>query len=72
MWSKMVHFLTSYLVDCDFSAVNKILIKERNKIDICIRGDIRLKLTNLKPNVEGLVAKHQLQGSQYNNVRKVF
>ena len=58
----LLYFLTSYLVECGFSTVNKILTKERNKIDICIRGDIRLKLTNLKPNVEGLVAKHQPQG----------
>ena len=59
----LLHFPTSYLVECGFSAVNKILTKERNKIDICIRVDIRLKLTNFKPNVEGLVAKHQSQGS---------
>ena len=60
---KILYFPTSYLVECGFSAVTKILTKERNKIEICIRGDIRLKLTNFKPNVEGLVAKHQLQGS---------
>ena len=59
----LLYLPTSYLVECGFSAVNKILTKERNKIDICIRGDIRLKLTNFKPNIEGLVAKHQPQGS---------
>ena len=67
MWSEMVkillYFPTSYLVECGFSAVKKILTKESNKIDVCIRGDTRLKLTNFKPNVEGLMAKHQLQGS---------
>ena len=67
MWFEMVkillYFPITYLVECGFSAVNKILTKERNKIDICIRGDIRLKLTNFKPNVEGLVAKHQPQES---------
>ena len=67
MWSEMVkillYFPTIYLVECGFSAVNEILTKERNKIDICIRGDIRLKLTNFKPNVEGLVATHQPQRS---------
>ena len=60
----LLYFPSSYLVECGFSAINKILTKERNKIDICIRGDNRLKLTNFKPNVEGLVAKHQPQGSR--------
>ena len=59
----LLYFPSSYLVECGFSAINKILTKEKNKIDICIRGDNRLKLTNLKPNVEGLVAKNQPQGS---------
>ena len=40
MWSEMVkipqYFPTSYLVECGFSAVNKILTKKRNKIEICI------------------------------------
>ena len=60
----LLYFPSSYLVECGFSAINKILIKERNKIDICMRGDNRLKLTNFKPNVEGLLAKHQPQGSR--------
>ena len=38
MWSEMVkivlYFPTSYLVECGFSAVNKILTKKINKIDI--------------------------------------
>ena len=59
----LLYFPSFYLVECGFSAINKILTKERNKIDICIRGDNRLKLTNLKPNVEGLVAKNQPKGS---------
>ena len=59
----LLYFPSSYLVECGFSAINKILTKERNKIDICIRGDNRLKLTNLKPNIEGLVAKNQPLGS---------
>ena len=60
----LLYFPSSCLVECGFSAINKILTKERNKIDISIRGDNRLKLTNLKPNVEGLVPKHQPQGSR--------
>ena len=67
MWSDIVkillYFPTSYLVECGFSAVNKTLTKERNKIDVCVRRDIRLKLTNFKPIVEDLLAKYQPQGS---------
>ena len=76
MWSEMVkmllYFPTSYLDQCGLSAVNKILTKKRNKIDICIRGDIRLKLTNIKPTVEGLATKRQPQGSHLNSVSKIF
>ena len=30
----LLYFPSSYLVECGFSAINKILTKERNKIDI--------------------------------------
>ncbi len=42
---------------------NKIVTKERSRIDICMRGDIKLKLTKLTPNIKNLAAKQQLQGS---------
>ena len=62
-WSEMVkillYFPVSYLIECGFSTVSKILTKERIKIDICIRGDIGLKLTDFKANVKGLAAKYQ-------------
>ena len=55
MWYEMVkillYFPTSYLFECGFITENKFLTKKRNKVDICIRVDIRLKLTNFKPNV---------------------
>ncbi len=54
---------TLYLVECELSAVNKIVKKERSRIDICMQGDMRLKLTNLNPNLKNLAAKHQPQGS---------
>ncbi|XP_026475458.1 protein ZBED8-like [Ctenocephalides felis] len=38
-------FPTSYLVECGFSAVNDLLIKKRNRLDITERGDLRLKLS---------------------------
>lgn len=56
-------FPSSYLVETGFSAVNKILTKERNKLDISKRGDIRLKLTKIEPNIEEIMENHQSQGS---------
>ncbi len=65
MRSEMAKILlpTSYLVECGFSAVNKIVRNERSKIDTCMQGEMRLKLTNLNPNITNLAAKHQPQGS---------
>ena len=44
-------FPTSYLVECGFSAVTDILTKKRNRLDICERGDLRLKLTKFEPQI---------------------
>ncbi len=67
MWSEMAKVLLcfpkSYLVECGFSAVNKIVTKERSRIDICMLEDIRLKLTNLTLNIKNLATKQQPQGS---------
>ena len=59
----LLPFPTSYLVECGFSAVANILSKKRNKHDTCRRGDLRLKLTHLKPSIKALLANHQAQGS---------
>jgi len=59
----LLPFPSSYLAECGFSAVNDILIKKRNRLDITQRGDLRLKLTKLEPNIKSLCTKHQAQGS---------
>lgn len=59
----LLPFPTSYLVECGFSAVADILTKKRNRLDICDRGDLRLKLSKLQPSISELVSKHQAQGS---------
>ena len=67
LWSKveflLLAFPTSYLVESGFSRVNMMLTKSRNRLDITDRGDIRMALTKLTPNVEKLVEQHQPQGS---------
>ena len=57
-----IAFPTSYLVETGFSVVSQILSKSRNRLDIVERGD-RLSLTAMKPNIEKLSARHQIQPS---------
>ncbi|KAG0439031.1 Zinc finger BED domain-containing protein 5 [Dictyocoela muelleri] len=51
-------FPTSYLSECGFSAVNDLLVKKRNRLIITQRGDLRLKLTKLSPNIKNLCDMH--------------
>jgi hypothetical protein len=46
--------LSSYLVQRGFSAVNDVLQRERNRLDITNRGDLRVKLTKLLPQIKTL------------------
>jgi hypothetical protein len=55
----LLPFPSSYLAECGFSAVNDILNKKRNRLDITQRGDLRLKLTNIEPDIALLCANHQ-------------
>ena len=41
----------------------QLQIKERNRLEITKRGDLRLALTKLKPDIEKIVSHHQAQGS---------
>jgi len=52
-------FPTSYLVEKGFSAVVFLLSKQRNRRSICERGDLRLLLSELQPDVEKLISLHQ-------------
>ncbi|CAH1993401.1 unnamed protein product [Acanthoscelides obtectus] len=56
----LISFPSSYLVERGFSAVTNLLTKKRNKLDIISRGDLRLTLTKLTPNVDNLLLKHQV------------
>ncbi|XP_071042039.1 SCAN domain-containing protein 3-like [Parasteatoda tepidariorum] len=59
----LLPFPSSYLAECGFSAINDLLVKKRNRLDITQRGDLRLRLTKLEPNIKSLCSKHQAQGS---------
>ena len=59
----LLPFLSSYLMECGFSALTQILFKKRGSLDICRRGDLRLRLTRLVPDIKSLMCKHQAQGS---------
>ena len=50
----LLTFPSSYLVECGFSAVNDLLLKKRNRLDITKRCDLRLKLTKFLPQIKSL------------------
>lgn len=56
-------FPSSYMAERGFSAVSKLLTKQRNRLQIVKRGDLRLLLSNIDPRVSELVAKHQCHPS---------
>uniref|UniRef100_A0A5S6Q3Q7 DUF4371 domain-containing protein n=1 Tax=Trichuris muris TaxID=70415 RepID=A0A5S6Q3Q7_TRIMR len=55
----LVPFPSSYLVERGFSVVLDLFTKKRNRLEIVQRGDLRLLLTNIEPDVEKLLASHQ-------------
>lgn len=59
----LLPFPSSYLAECGFSAVNDLLLKKRNRLDITKRGDLRLKPTKLVRNIKSLCSRHEAQGS---------
>ena len=59
----LLPFPTTYLVECGFSTVSDILTKKRGCLKITERGDLRLKLTSLEPDIQGIVKDHSAQGS---------
>lgn len=59
----LLAFPTSYMVEAGFSHANAILTKQRNRLNLQTRGDLRLKLTNFKPNINSLAAAHQAHPS---------
>ncbi|XP_076044738.1 protein FAM200C-like [Oratosquilla oratoria] len=67
LWKEVKLFLlafpTSYLVETGFSRVMHLLSKTRNRLGTEERGDLRLSLTSMEPNIDKLAALHQSQGS---------
>jgi len=59
----LLAFPSSYMVHAGFSHVNAILSKQRNRLNLEERGDLRLKLTNIQPDVDALVRAHQTHPS---------
>jgi len=57
-------FPSSYMVEAGFSHVSAILSKQRNRLNLEERGDLRLKLTNIQPDVNALVRAHQAHPSR--------
>ncbi|CAH1965963.1 unnamed protein product [Acanthoscelides obtectus] len=64
----LISFPSSNLVERGFSAVTNLLTKKRNRLDIICRGDLRLTLTKLTPNVDNLLLKHQVIPAQSENI----
>lgn len=60
--SLIVSFPTSYLVERGFSVVMKML-SQRNQLHIVERGDLRLMLTDFKPDIDKLMSLHQVHPS---------
>lgn len=67
LWSIVQRFLiafpSSYLCERGFSAVATMLTKKRNRLHVTERGDLRLFLSKLEPDVNKLVKKHQIHPS---------
>ncbi|KAF2367302.1 hypothetical protein FHG87_001946 [Trinorchestia longiramus] len=61
--ASLLAFPTSYMVEAGVSHVKAILTKQRNRLNLENRGDLRLKLTNLKPNINSLAAARQAHPS---------
>ena len=56
-------FPTTYLVEKGFSAVVNLLQKNRNRLQIATKGDLKLFLSDIKPDFVALASRHQAQGS---------
>lgn len=56
-----IAFPSSYLAERGFSMVTNLLTKKRNRLSIVERGDLRLLMTKMAPNIDKLVSSHQAQ-----------
>ena len=53
----LMPFQSTYLCESTFSDLLTIKTKKRNKLDV--ENDLRLKVTNISPNIDSLVANKQ-------------
>jgi len=51
------------MMEAGFSHVNAIPSKQRNRFNLEERGDLKLKLTNIQPDVNALVYANQAHPS---------
>ena len=58
-----IAFPTTYMAERSFSVVTQLLSKQRNRLQITKRGDLRLILSNMEPNIKALANKHQIHPS---------
>ena len=76
LWEKikllLLAFPSSYLLEKGFSLVWQLLTKQRNRLQICKRGDLRLLLSNIEPDIIKLTNSHQAQGSHCNVILTVL
>ena len=56
-------FPSTYMAERGFNSMTQLLSKQRNDLKIEKRGDLRMYLSNLEPNVNALAKSHQAQGS---------
>ena len=60
----LLPFPLSYLWNVDLvCAVNDLLLKKRNRLDITQQGDLKFKLTKFLSLIKSLCCRHQVQGS---------
>lgn len=67
LWSIVERFLiafpSSYLCERGFSAVTTLLTKKRNHLQVTKRGDLRLFLSKIEPDINKLIKYHQIHPS---------
>jgi hypothetical protein len=61
----LIPFPTTYLREKSFSAVKYLQNKYRNRLRN-VESDLRIQLSEIKPNIEKLVAEMQHQPSHFN------
>ena len=64
MFVLLITFPTLYLVQAGNSAVNHILTNKTNALKASERGDIRLMLTKIEPEIRDLISNDQPQRSK--------